>query len=471
MADVTSGNQARSPWIGVPSSTGVSQRRSAGQMEALGLSPDEIARRRPQTGVDPGAQGYVSGQQAPTGRAMAALGAVAQQTGGQTQQQPTFSNPAPGVAGTIAQPGGQFRQQAGVTQSGPIGPHPNLYPGATPGPGGGTPRPLPGVPGASGDTTTVSSALTAPGTAPPTQAPGRGAMPAVASDTTTRTGAVTAGNTGTTQGQRPVPIGGNASPTVAGLNQVSPGLGDSLDPGSKLVDQYLRPTLADTGPAVASQQAAFGTTDALESERYNYRPGAAASQDRVALEKANEEQIRQRQLAALDALTGAANGTVPSAAELQMRREAGRNVAATLGQARALGGRSAGGAARAGTLASADILAKNTADTAALRAAEQDRNRQALVQALGGTRAQDVDVAGQDARLAQEANANNLRAQLDQNELAERHRQALLQAQLQALGIGAGSGNAIVQAGAANAAAQNKFQGGVLGAIGSAIGI
>jgi hypothetical protein len=124
--------------------------------------------------------------------------------------------------------------------------------------------------------------------------------------------------------------------------------------------------VTDTGPATAAQKAAFGISDSLDRERYDYRPGAAASQDRIALDKAQAEQTRQRQLDAIEALTSAANGTVPSAAELQMRREAGRNVAATLGQARALGGRSAGGAARAGTLASADLLANTSVQPATI---------------------------------------------------------------------------------------------------------
>ena len=178
------------------------------------------------------------------------------------------------------------------------------------------------------------------------------------------------------------------------------------------------------------------------------------------------DETRARQNQALESLTAAANGTVPSAAELQMRQEAGRNVAATLGQARALGGRSAGGAARAGTLASADILAKNSVEGAQLRAAEQDRNRQQLMSALGGVREQDIGTSKADADLRNQAYQNNLRSQLEQNDLAEKHRQALLDSQLKALGIGTNAAGDIVGAGIKNAETENKFKGGGLSALG-----
>jgi len=143
-----------------------------------------------------------------------------------------------------------------------------------------------------------------------------------------------------------------------------------------------------------------------------------------------------------------------------MRREAGRNVAATLGQARALGGRSAGGAARAGTLASADILSRNTLEGSQLRAAEQERARAQEIAALQGVRGQDTDITGA-----------NLRAQLDTNQLAEAHRKALIEARLQALGIGTGAANAAVSGAAKNAEGENAFLGGVLGTLGSAFGV
>jgi hypothetical protein len=232
------------------------------------------------------------------------------------------------------------------------------------------------------------------------------------------------------------------------------------------LDYAFGPSTASTDPTVNAQNAAFGLGGNLDAERYNYRPGAAAAQDAVTLDQQQANETRARQQQALDALTAAANGTVPSAAELQMRQEAARNIAATLGQARALGGRSAGGAGRNATLASADILSKNRADAAQLRAAEQDRNRQALLTALGGVRGQDVDTAAKQAGLTQEAYANNLRSQLEQNELAEKHRQELLEAQLKAYGIGTNAATATLGANEKNAEAKNKGIGGLFDTLG-----
>jgi len=462
MATVTSGTpRATSPgqtgtsFVGTPSA-GVSRRRGTGIEEALGISPDEAAVRQQQTGVSTGGSGYVSGQVAPAGQMMAALGVPPPSTGAGAQAGTTVGTQ---VGGAVAPSTATETALAGRTNNN-VGMAPPMQ--RPPGPADQFQRTNNNAPPPASGTTTTQSALTTGAPAPP-------------GDTTTRTGAITsntgaplaANTTGTTRGEAIAPTGGSASPTVRVLNEIEPGLGDSVDIGSK----FLSPMLGDLSPALNSQRAAFGLGDDLSTERYNYRPGEAAAQERVALDKAQSDELRARQMQQLDALGAAAAGTVPSAAELQLQKQSGKNIAATLGQARALGGRSAGGAARAGTLASADILANTNLDAAATRAAEQDRARALLAQTNQGIRGQDVDVASQDARLAQEANANNLRSQLEQNELAERHRQMLLQQQMAALGIGAGAGNAAVTGGIANAAADNKFKAGILETAGSVVGL
>lgn len=448
MATVSSGS-----WVGQPSAPGENisnrtrQANQAGQLAALGYIPDSQQQKR--TGVDPGAGGYVSGQVPPPG---ATPGTVTSGTPthapsagafgiGTSPTQPTVRN------GTVAAPiqlSGGTSPVTSLTGSKPITSFSNTS-------GGGDVTTKTGAlssPAPGGDVTTTTSALVGPGNT------------------------VGAGNTGTTRGEQVVPnqvkIGeGSASisPTVNALNQISPGLGDQADIGGK----FLSPTQADLSPTIAAQNAAFGLGGNLDQERYNYRPGAAAAQDAVTLDQQKADEIRARQQQTLDALTGAANGTVPSAAELQGRQEAARNVAATLGQARALGGRSAGGAGRNATLASADILSKNRADAAQLRAAEQAQARQALVGAEQGVRGQDIDTAAKQAGLTQEAYANNLRSQLEQNELAEKHRQELLDAQLKAYGIGTNAATSTVGASAANAAADNKFKSGFLDLVGGLV--
>lgn len=400
-----------------------------------GTTAIQDAARRPETGVATGGAGYVSGQVAPTGSATTALGAVPPPGGSQTT--------LPTQVGGATIPAGGWRPQFAAAP--PADSWRN--------------------PAASGaGTETITSALATPApTAAPAPTSG-GWRTGAAPDTTTVQSAL-----------------GISSPAANGATGTSnPNTGTYNNPalvstGNAGVDRILDPggiftgaTMTDTGPAVAAQKAAFGISDDLNQERYDYRPGAAAAQDRVSLDKTQADQTRGGQVDALGRLRDAATGAVPSAAELQMRREAGKNVAATLGQARALGGRSAGGAARAGTLATADILANNTAQGAQLRAAEQERARAAEMAALGTVRGQDVDTANADARLAQEANANNLRSQLEQNDLAEKHRLTLLDEQLKALGIGTGAAGSILNAGAANANADNKQKGGILSAVGDA---
>ncbi|HKV12610.1 MAG TPA: hypothetical protein VJ725_30980 [Thermoanaerobaculia bacterium] len=393
-------------WVGRPVSQGGGQsRRTASDVaSAFGFSPETEEERAARTGVDRGGEGYVSGQVNPG----------AARTGAELATTGTGSSTPPPA-------GGGYRVGHAAD--------PNTVPLS---PFGGPTF------GGAGDVTTKASALSVP----------------VGVDTS---GAKSNAG-GTTTGQSPIPVGGRASPSVAALNQVSPGLGDQFDVGGNL----LTPAVADLTPALNSQARAFGLDQNLAQERFDYRPGAAPSQERVALDKAAQDEIRAKQLSNLEDLFASASGQVASPAEIQLRQAAARNAATNFGAARALGGRSFGGATRAATVANAEAGAQTNVDAAMLRATEQERARQALIQALSGTRGQDIDVAGANANLAQAANANNLRAQMDQNALAEQHRLALLKAQLDALGIGTQAGVGAVNAAAKNAENENEAKAGVL---------
>lgn len=396
----------------------VASMRQRDAAAAFGVSPETEEQRQARTGVDRGGTGYVSGQVNP-GAAYSAP----------PPQQPA---PAPATA-----------PYAGAAPVAPTGqPARGAWMGIRPGIAPPPPPPQ-------SDITTKTSAITSPvqlGTEPTA-----GAGP----------------NTGTTQGRSPIPTGGNASPTVNVLNRISPGLGDSVDPGSNL----LRPTMTDLGPTQQAQAAAFGAAGNFDQERFDYRPGSAPAQDRVQLDTAAADQLRQRQFGSLDDLAAAARGEVASPAEIQLRQQTAKNNAATFGAARALGGRSAGGAGRAATLASTDANIRTNADAGLLRATEQANARNALISALSGVRGQDIDISQANANLGQAANANNLQSQTQANALAEQHRQALIEAQLQAMGIGTTAASATVGASRANADADNKLKGNIVGAIGSAFGM
>lgn len=393
------GNNA--PFVGTPTAssspppratTAGQQPNNAGTMAALGISPEEAAKRQQQTGVNPGGTGYVSGQANPaTNNAMSALG------GGFLPSRTTASAPtaAPATAPT----------------------------GTAPGAGG------------------VFAVAPTPVSTPPPVSRGFGPS---AAPVTTQTGALS--STGTTEGPRAISTGNATADKI-------------LDPGNI----FGGATQVDLAPAQAAQRAGYNLSDQFGNERYNYRPGEAPSQDRVQLDTANSDQIRARQLGSLDALTAAANGTVPSAAEIQLEQQAAKNNAANLGAARALGGRSAGGAARNATVANAEANNATNVAAAAQRAVEQANARNALSGALTGVRGQDVDVSQANANLGQAANANNLQAQTQTNQLAEQHRQNLINAQLSALNIGTTGGTAGLTAAAKNADAANKQKAGILG--------
>jgi len=129
--------------------------------------------------------------------------------------------------------------------------------------------------------------------------------------------------------------------------------------------------------------------------------------------------LRQRQLSNLDDLTNAAAGKTPSAAEILGQQMAARGAAQQYGLAAALqGGHSAGNVLRRAQMGSADVAARAREDAMAQRAQEMAVARNQLTAALGQGRS-----AEDQLRIAQ--------GQLNQND-----RNALLQAQLEALGLG-----------------------------------
>jgi hypothetical protein len=384
---------------------------SSPRTQATSTAQETDEERQKRTGVDPGGQGAVSGQVPP---------------GGYAGQVPAATGPADPLSAA----------RAGATSAQTQAPTDPLSQARA-------------ALGAAG-TTTATGALTSPSAPPPPAASGNPyGAPAP--------GTTAAGASGTTQGPNALgPVGTAASslPVIGGT-----------------IGAFTSPTTVDLTPVHAAQNAAFGLGANLGQERYDYAPGTAPAQNVVGLDTGQEDQIRARQLGALDQLTAAASGNVPSAAEIQGQRQAGTDAANILGAARALGGRSAGGVARAASLGAADTLAKTRADAMAGRATETANARNALANALEGTRGQDIGVAGTNAGLTQQAYGNNLNAQLTADQLAEKHREDLLNAQLQAYGVGTTAATGGANAAGNAAAAENKLKGGMLDTLGSALGL
>jgi hypothetical protein len=192
---------------------------------------------------------------------------------------------------------------------------------------------------------------------------------------------------------------------------------------------------ADLSGVKKAQADAFGLTQALGAERAGY-VGAYDPNQRTQLYDQQQQNIA--------GLTAIANGTAPSAAEIQLRSAAGRGEAGQFGLAAALQGRNPGAALRSARIGAANVLGQANEQAAAVRAQEQARAQSELAQALAGMQA---------------ANAN-FRAQ----DIGEKGQ--LLGGETTALGheVTAATGGAA--ASAANAAGKNALLGGVLSGTG-----
>jgi hypothetical protein len=156
---------------------------------------------------------------------------------------------------------------------------------------------------------------------------------------------------------------------------------------AKGIEGAITPGQVDLTGVNQARDNAFGVQDALAAERGGY--GGAYS----AAKGAMLDTQGQKGIAYLDA---AARGAVPSAAELQLQRQASTNAARGFGVASALQGRSPGMALRQALQGQAQIQGQTNADAAALRAQEQAGARGQLVQAVQGQQAVQQGLRGQD---------------------------------------------------------------------------
>ncbi len=155
------------------------------------------------------------------------------------------------------------------------------------------------------------------------------------------------------------------------------------------------------------------------------------AQERAAYQGAYNPAIGQQ---SIGDLVAASHGAVPSAAEIQLQKQAGLNQANQFALASALQGRNPGEALRSARLGSVATQGQTNIDSAMLRAKEQADARNALAQALANERQQDLG-----------------------------YQQALIQGQTSLAGAGA---NAQAQ----SAAAQNAYKGSLMGGLGSIAG-
>lgn len=375
--------------------------------------------------------------------------------------------PRPGSPEDEAQKRQQHQALTGVNPGGAGGVSGQANPAAA---GGAVPQPLPGPrpppppPPTAGQFATQSALFGAP-------KPAQGEFQ-------TNQGAVTAG---------PAPSGGiqgaintHLTPAPPGAPGATGGTGSSGTgsgygiPGISSVPGIggtFTTSTADLGPVHAAQNADFNAAQALNQERYDYRPGESPYQERVQLNTMDADQTRAQQQQAIQALQAAAAGTAPSVAELQLRQQADRNNANAFGAASALRGRSPGSSFLAASRQNAANQIDTNANAAMVRASEMERARAALTGALSGVRGQDVDTSQANAGLAQSANQNNLNSQIQANAQSQAWKETLLKGQLAAMGYGTEAAGAGVGAAAKNAEAENATKDTVVGGITKKLGL
>lgn len=121
-----------------------------------------------------------------------------------------------------------------------------------------------------------------------------------------------------------------------------------------------------------------------------------------------QNQFRSREMALADRLSGIFTGAAPGAGEMAVQRQGDRALAQTIGNMRGARGGNAGMALQAGARTAANIGLDVAGAAAQAQAQDQQMAAGQLAGVLGQGRAQDVNVAGQNAQLAQQMNLANL---------------------------------------------------------------
>jgi hypothetical protein len=208
------------------------------------------------------------------------------------------------------------------------------------------------------------------------------------------------------------------------------------------------PKTGDTSASVGAQQAAQQDAGFYQRQLAALKANPAAAPQ---LDTAQSDQARAQQQQALQALTAQANGTAPSAAQLQLQQQGQQNAAQAYGRAAALQGRNPGAALMSAQNTALQTQAQTNAQAAQQRASDQANAQQQLVSALGGVRSTDLSAAGANQNAALTAAGQNIQNQ-------GQYLNAAVGSQGQAV---TGAGN-VTNANVQNAQTQNAFNGGVL---------
>ena len=285
---------------------------------------------------------------------------------------------------------------------------------------------------------------------------------------------------GATGGYAPIPGQTGLVGPAQGIANGIPGAVDAAGnaiagAGTALVNGVggvLSPAQADTSGLNAVRERAFNTQDALTGriQQLEANPTVAPQSDLVQLDQTQIDPLRARQGIALDQLQAAANGTVPSAAEILGRDQANRAAAQAYGNAAALqGGASSGGALRQALDAQTQIQGDANTQLMAARAKEMEAARGQLVSGIAGARAGESADATTNANLGQNRNLANTQAAIATHGQDVSQQGDLISGQNTALATGAAAEKARVDAETANAASANALKGAEIGGAAAAI--
>lgn len=247
--------------------------------------------------------------------------------------------------------------------------------------------------------------------------------------------------------------------------------------GANAVKGVVTPTKPDLSMATGANNRAQGSAAAYGAERAGYTPNTAPQIGASTAPSASpyttlahpgapygapggsvQTVDQNRQQGALDMMQNAANGSVPSAAQIQTQQNLGTQMANQFALASGLQGRHPGAAFDAAARGAATAQGTAAGQGAVLRAQEQATARDQYGNAIGQARGQDVqtDVA-------------NLNAKLTTMGYDTQTKNALLSAQLQAQGYDVATADAIINAQVQSAQSQNQYKGGLWSGGGSLV--
>lgn len=144
-----------------------------------------------------------------------------------------------------------------------------------------------------------------------------------------------------------------------------------------------------------------------ERKRLETMGGQFAGRQAPMMDLSGFNQLSGDRAGSLDMLRGAAMGTAPSAADLQMQNALGRAQAGAYSMAQSIPGASPGMAMRMAQQQAGGLGLQYAQQAAMLRAKEQEQARQAFMQALMGYGGQQLGIAGANQNAAMQQTGLN----------------------------------------------------------------